>query len=165
MQNRSKHEGDDSRQEHADAAHADQRENQARQMATDAQAQRASDEAHRDMVEADKTARSGNPFSLTNVIPSVSLLFGGWMAEQIYGGIKDAAAQSHKTSIEMHDALMAHGFKLDTLQVDVTMLKSDVAALKANCMNRDAVDDRIRLLAPHSSVGATDLLPHRMDQR
>lgn len=118
---------------------------------------RVSDVAHDDMVKALEEAKRSNPFSLTNVILATALLFGSWLGEQVWTGLQDAQKATTaglveiKTTLsEAHDTLLQHGFKLDTMQQDIT-------TLKANCMTQDAVDARIRLLHPKPTGLTTPL--------
>lgn len=141
-------------QGHKDEAHEDQRESQARHMASDEQAQRASDQAHLDMQQQDATAKRGNPFSLTNILLAIALAVGTWMANQIWGTLQDSV-KSNATAMEAmqaqfqltHETLLIHGVKLDSLQMDVTELKK-------NCMDKDRVDERIRSLVPHATINS-----------
>jgi hypothetical protein len=119
------------------------------------QVQSGADIAHEDARAALNEARHSNPFTWTNVLLAIGLAIGTWKANQIWGTIQEgqksqaaSVVQIQSTMSGMHDALLQHGYKLDTLQ-------SDVSVLKANCMTMQAVDERIRLIGPtvpHASL-------------
>jgi hypothetical protein len=120
-------------------------------------AERAREQAHADMQQMDKTARRVNPFSLTNIILTVSLGVGAWMASQIWDTLKEtqkenkqSVSEIQRTLQESHDTLLTHGLKLDAMQ-------SDISVLKQNCMTKDDVDREIweKSKHPTSSIGGS----------
>ena len=87
----------------------------------------------------------------------MAMLVGTAMAKQCWTTLqddlkagRDAIVGAQKSQQETHDTLLTHGWML-------TNLSADVQILKANCMTKDAVDDRIRLMSPaipHASIGS-----------
>jgi hypothetical protein len=118
-----------------------------------AAAQVTGDQAHQDAVDAiranregNKALRDGNPFSLTNILLAIGIAFMAWAGEQVYGGMQENQKATKEWMLKLsakmddtHDAVMQHGYKLDSLQNDVTVLK-------ANCVTRESMDARIRAL-------------------
>ena len=85
------------------------------------------------------------------------MLVGTAMAKQCWTTLqddlragRDAIVGAQKSQQETHDTLLTHGWML-------TNLSADVQILKANCMTKDSVDERIRLMSPaipHASIGS-----------
>lgn len=124
-------------QTHQQQAHGDQ------QRATEDR-DRGQDQAHSDADKLLAATKAANPFSLTNVLITIAILFGGWMGEQVWSGVQDHQKQVQEGINDIrgniagiHDSVLTH-------TIDIGNIKVDVAELKATRLTEQQVDDRVR---------------------
>lgn len=98
-----------------------------------------SQQAHQDAQDGTSAIRASNPFTLTNLLLGLVLTFGIWASSQLYGSMQDNQKSNNTQLQAMHDEMLQHGFKLDAVE-------SEIAAIRATCMDKGAVDAEIRAL-------------------
>lgn len=117
-----------------------QHEGQSAAPQTDAESLR---QAHLDALEEIRTAKMSNPFSLTNILVTVGIALGAFLADEVYKAMQENQRAMMAEMQQMHDALLGQRFAITNLQSDVWRIKEEMG----KTVKRDEFDIRFGAIA------------------